>query len=168
MYSVELCSVPYTIYHVPYTLPYIPYIPSECMWGSRKNCALCTEKHSSGHTAGQLNSSIFIKERIRIRSARLALKLPHHAAMRFHLTTDIACKTGKRVVRLCQDSICHTSSSSTGSKGVPACPIYINIIVKRQTGNGEGETGRGKQRQLKCCGILIVAVNGFCGVGNVY
>lgn len=40
----------------------------------------------------------------------------------------------------------------------------------RETGKGEGETGRGKgqQRQLKCCGILIVAVNGFCGVGNVY
>lgn len=38
----------------------------------------------------------------------------------------------------------------------------------RETGKGEGETGRGQQRQLKCCGILIVAVNGFCGVGNVY
>lgn len=90
--------------------------------GSRKNYALCTEKHSSGHTARQLNSFIFIKERIRIRSARLALKLPHHAAMRFHLTTDMACKTGKRVVRFSQDSICHTSSTSTGRKGLPHAP----------------------------------------------
>lgn len=119
--------------YIPYTMCHIPYI---------KNCALCTEKHPSGHTAGQLNSSIFIKERIRIRTARLALKLPHHAAMRFHLTTDMACKTGKRVVRLSQDSICHTSSSSclcVSWEGDASMP-HINKH-NRETGNGKGERG---------------------------
>lgn len=34
--------------------------------------------------------------------------------------------------------------------------------------NRETRLRKGAGRQLKCCGILIVHVNGFCGVGNVY